>query len=216
MQNGRPTIHVIDPDPQVRDSVRDLTSSLNLRSSTYATGREFFASHADSEPGCVVLEVRIPDMSGLQIQRRMSANGSTLPLVFLSAQADVSLAVELMRAGAVHYLLKPMRPLDVINAIQEALAIDQSRREATRRQQEIAESVAVLSAKERHVLRLIAQGLSNDAIGSELGIAIRTVELRRARLMKKLGVRSTIGLVHFALQASENGRRHLELCAAEA
>ena len=211
MQDKLSTVHVIDPDPKVRDCVRDLASSMNLRCSAYAAGREFFAARTDSEPGCLVLEVRMPDMSGLQIQRRMSANGASLPLIFLSSQTDISLAVELMRGGAVHYLLKPLRPLDVINAVQEALAIDKSRREAARREQEIAESIAVLSVKERQVLRLVADGLSNDQIASALDIALRTVELRRAHLIKKLGIKSSIGLLHFALLANQHCRRYLDL-----
>jgi len=211
MHSKPATVHVIDPDPLVRESLRDLASSLNLRCSAHATGREFFAAYTDSEPGCLVLEVRIPDVSGLQIQRRMAANGASLPLIFLSSQSDVSLAVDLMRGGAVHYLLKPLRPLDVINAVQEALVIDNSRREAARREQEIIESITVLTSKERQVLRLIADGLSNDQIASELNIALRTVELRRAQLVKKLGIQSNIGLLHFALLANQHCRQYLDL-----
>jgi two-component system response regulator TtrR len=203
VQNDPPTVHVIDPDPQVRDSVRDLVSSMNLQCNTYAAGREFFAAYSDSEPGCIVLEVRIPDMSGLQIQRRLATNGGSLPMIFLSSQTDVSLAVELLRGGAVHYLQKPLRPLELINTIQEALAVDESRRESRRQQQEVAESIAVLSTRERDVLRLIAEGRSNLEIASDLNIALRTVELRRAQLMKKLGLRSPVALLRFALLANQ-------------
>ncbi len=210
MPSESPTVYVIDPDPQVRDSIRDLVSSMNLQCTTYSSGREFLAEYSDSRASCLVLEVRIPDMGGLQIQRRLAAEGMSLPLIYLSAQTDVSLAVELMRGGAVHYLLKPLRPLDLINAVQEALGVAKRRRDATRQDREIAESIARLSAKERRVLRLIADGLSNDEIASELGIAIRTVLLRRAHLMSKLNVKSSAGLMYFAIMANANGRRYLD------
>jgi len=205
---------VIDPDPQVRASVRDLVSSMNLQCATYSAGREFFGAYSDSQPGCLVLEVKILDMSGLQIQRRLASEGKSLPLIFLSSHSDVSLAVELMRGGAVHYLQKPLRPLELINAIQEALEVDRSRHEMNRQRQAILESIAILSAKEREVLRLIADGLTNHQIALELHISLRTVEVRRAHLMRKLRIKSPVALLHFALLANENGRRYLDVAQA--
>lgn len=214
MQSTPPTIYVIDPDARVCDTIRDLVSAMNLACKTYNTGREFFAAYTDSEPGCLVLEVRIPDTSGLQIQRRMRANGTLLPLIFLSDQTDISLAVELLRGGAVHYLQKPLRSLELINAVQEALEIDASRRREYRERQQVVESIAVLSAKERDVLRLMADGRSNQEIASELQISLRTVELRKAQSMKKLRVTSPIALLHFALLVNKDGRRYLRRTSA--
>jgi FixJ family two-component response regulator len=210
MKGSVATVHVIDPDPHVRTAVRDVVGSMNVQCSSHGTGREFFAAYAESQPGCVVLEVKIPDMGGYQIQRRLASNGCPVPLIFLSSTNDVSLAVELLRGGAVHYLQKPMRPVELIKAIHEALAIDAARREASRQRQAILESIAVLTAKERDVLRLIADGKSNQQIAAELHLGLRTVELRRANLIKKLSLKSPLELLHFALLAQRDGRDYLE------
>jgi FixJ family two-component response regulator len=199
-----PTVFVIDPDPSVRTSIEELVSSMDLACSSFATAREFLAANTDSAPGCLVLEVSIPDMSGLQLQKRLAAHGVPLPLVFVSAYRDVSLAVELMRGGAVHYLPKPFRPLELVGAIQEALALDRSRHEEAELHQDLAEKVAAISARDRDVLRMIAEAQPNSVIAAKLGITVRTVELRRARLMEKLGAKSPMALLHFALLA----RRH--------
>ncbi len=203
------TVYVIDPDREVRTAVCDVINSSNLHCECCGTGREFLASYDDSRPGCLVLEVRIPDMSGYQIQRRLAESCSPLPLVFLSSTVDVSLAVELLRGGAVHYLQKPMRPVELLKAIHEALAIDRTRREASRRRQAIVESIAVLSSKERDVLRLVGEGKSNPQIAAELHLGLRTVELRRASLIKKLSLKSPLELFHFALLAQADGEVYL-------
>jgi FixJ family two-component response regulator len=195
---------VIDPDPSVRTSIEELVLSMNLTCRSFATVREFLAADTDSTPGCLVLEVSIPDISGLQLQKRLAANGSLLPLVFVSAYRDVSLAVELMRGGAVHYLPKPFRPLELFGAIQEALALDRSRRQEAELHRDLAERVAGLSTKDRDVLRMSAEAQSKSAIAAKLGVTVRAVELRRARLMEKLGTRSPMALLHFTLLA----RRH--------
>jgi FixJ family two-component response regulator len=206
---GAPTVFVIDPDPTTRDAIRELALTMNLRCQAFASGREFFAAYTDSAPGCLVLEVRIPDMSGLQIQRRLADLGMPLPLVFLSAHNDVSLAVELMRGGAVHHLQKPFRPLEMMHAIQEALARGQARRKAQQRHQRVLEGIAVLTAKEREVLRLIGEGMRNREIASRLGISLRTVELRRKGVTKKLRLKSPTALLQFALLANRNGKAYL-------
>jgi len=210
MNGNIATVYVIDPDTQVRTAVRDVVGSMNVQCSGHGTGREFFAAYNDSQPGCVVLEVRIPDMSGYQIQRRLAAAGSAVPLIFLSSTTDVSLAVELLRGGAVHYLQKPMRPVELIKAIHEALAIDRARRETSRQRQAILDSIAVLTARERDVLRLIADGKSNHEIAVELHLGLRTVEFRRASLIRKLSLKSPLELLHFALLAQHDGREYLE------
>lgn len=204
------TVYVIDPDREARTAVCDLIRSSNLRCNCYGTGREFFAEYTDSQPGCLVLEVRIPDMGGYQIQRRLAGAHSPLPLIFLSAAADVSLAVELVRGGAVDYLQKPMRPAELLKAIHEALAIDCARREASRRRQAILESIAALSSKEREVLRLVGEGKSNPQIATELHLGLRTVELRRTSLTKKLSLKSPMELLRFAMLAHYDGSEYLD------
>ena len=204
---GVPTVHVIDPDGSTRTAVRELVSGMNLPCVTYDSGREFLAAHRDSEPGCLVLEVKIPDMSGLQIQRRLAAEKRTLPLIFLTGHADVSLAVELMRGGAVHYLQKPLRPMELLEAIEEALAVDRARRRARQRRQRVKEGIARLTAGEREVLRRIAEGRATKVIAADLEVSRRTVELRRVRVMEKLGLKSPTALLHFAILAHRQGKK---------
>jgi len=134
-----------------------------------------------------------------------------LPIIFLSAYSEVSLAVELMRRGAVNYLLKPLRPAELVSAVQEALAKDHLRRRAAERRQRVREGIAVLSAKERDVLRMIGEGKENGQVAEALGISRRGVELRRVSMMKKLHLRSPTGLLRFALLAKRIGWPYLEV-----
>jgi two-component system, LuxR family, response regulator FixJ len=205
MHTISPTVFVIDPDGATRSAIRELVSTINLPCEEYTSGREFFAGYTDSRQGCLVLEVRIPDMSGFQIERRLSASRNPLPMVFLSGQTDVSLAVELMRRGSVHYLQKPLRPLELLNAIQEAIALDDKRRRAWQKAQRIAERIALLTPKEQDVLRMMAEGKPNNAIAESLGVSRRTVEIRRANLTGKLRVKSPMALLRFALAAKRKG-----------
>ena len=202
------TVFLIDPDPSTHGPVSEVASSLNLSCKAYTSGREFLAAYPSGAAGCLVLEVKIPDMSGLQIQRRLAADGISLPLVFLSGHTDVSLAVELMRGGAVHYLQKPLRQVELLNAIQEAVALDMARRRAAQRRRRLSEGIALLAAREREVLCRIGEGKTSRMIASELGLVVRTVELRRASLMRKLGLESSLALLRFAILALRYGRLH--------
>jgi FixJ family two-component response regulator len=198
-----PCVYVIDPDEAACKAVAELVSTLNLPCQVFGSGRDFFAAYGGSSPGCLVLEVRVPDMSGLQIERRMAANHLPMPLIFLSDQADVSVAVELMRRGSVHYLQKPHRPLELLTAIQEALAVDSRRRRAWQRAERIAKRVALLTPKEQEVLRMLAQAQPSHAIAEHLGVTRRAVEIRRANMARKLRLKSPIALVRFAMLARQ-------------
>ena len=210
MKRELPTVFVIDPDTATRSTISALVSGMNYCCRTFASGREFFAAYADSGLGCLVLEVKIPDMSGLQIQRRLSRISATLPQVFLTTHDDVAMAVELMRGGAVNYLQKPLRPLELLNAVQEAVALDHYRRKTQQRRQRLLERLATLTIKQREVLKMIAEGESTRSMATLLQVSPRTIELRRSGLMKKLGLRSTASLLHFALLAHRNGKHYLD------
>jgi FixJ family two-component response regulator len=158
----------------------------------------------------------IRDMGGLQIQRRLAAVDCLLPLVFVTSRTDVSTAVELMRSGALHVLEKPVRPLDLIGAIQEALAINQDRRRAAEEQRALREQIASLTWKDRQVLQLIAQGKSVKAMSTALGLCARAVELRRRRLIEKLELGSPLELMRFSIAAHDPDAPHLEYGAREA
>jgi two-component system, LuxR family, response regulator FixJ len=196
-----PTVFVVDPDPVTGALIRELFEGSHLRCETFSACREFLAAYDLERPGCVVLEHRIPDMSGLQLQRRLAADGSMMPLVFVLAAANVSTAVELMRGGAVHVLEKPVRPVELLNAIQEALALDHDRRIAVQHEAKVREQIAALTRKEREVLNLIAQGKSTKAMATHLDLTVRAVEQRRRSLMGKLQLRSLLELMQFSVTA---------------
>lgn len=196
-----PAVFVVDPDPATGAMVNEVLRGSSLRCEAYGSGREFFEAYDPSRPTCLVLEMRIPDMGGLQLQRRLAAGGSPLPLVFVSGRVDVSMAVEAMRGGAVHVLEKPVRPMELWSAIQEAVAREQSRCREQEQERKMRERVAALTQKERQVVQLIAEGKSVKAVATRLGLCIRAVELRRRSLMEKLGLRSPLELMRFSILA---------------
>lgn len=195
------TVFVVDADVPAREAVRNLACMMNLRCKPYASGHQFLDVFDHSQPGCIVLEVRIPDINGFEIQERLAAQGTATPVVFLTAQATVSIAVRAMRAGALHFLEKPVRENSLWDVIEEAVRIDKERRCSVARREALDGRLGQLTPKERQVLEMIAQGKSKTAIASEIGICLRTVELRRKQLMKQLGMHSMVELVHFALLA---------------
>jgi two-component system, LuxR family, response regulator FixJ len=196
-----PTVFIVDPDPSVGDTAREILDGSEIGYESYRSGREFLAAFRQDRPGCLVLEQRIPDMSGLQLQHRLVAAGAVLPLIFVTANPDVSTAVEFMRGGAVHVLEKPVRSLELLEAIQEAIALDRERRVAKNARTRIKNLTDGLSRKERQVLELIAAGRSVKAIAAELELSVRAVELRRNSLMKKLEVNSSLELMRFSVIA---------------
>jgi two-component system response regulator FixJ len=214
------TVFVVDPDPATIPIVKDVLEGSSLNCKFFRSGRDFLAAYSDTQPGCLLLEQRIPDMSGLQLQHRLSARGCSLPLVFMTANSDVSTAVELMRGGAVHVLEKPARPVELYNAIQEALVLDREQREAKVQQAKLSNLTAALTQKERETLALIAEGRSSKAMASELDLSVRAIELRRHSLMKKLGIGSSLDLMRFAVSAQNeagdplNGRARLTMASA--
>jgi len=205
-----PTVFVVDPDPLTGSTVKDLLHGYRLTVEVHASGREFFAAYAGDRPGCLVLEQRIPDISGLQIQRRLTEQKQRLPMIYVSSKLDVSTAVALMRGGAIQVLEKPMRSIELLSAIQEGVANDQHERRKAARKRQVRESIAKLTAKERQLVGLIAAAKSTKAIAAELGICARSVELRRRGVTEKLGLRSSLELLRFAMLAWQECNHQLE------
>jgi FixJ family two-component response regulator len=196
---GSAKVFIVDPSPSTGDIISEILEGSNLRCEAFRSGREFLAAYHDSQPGCLVLELRIPDMSGLQLQHRLLAGGSGLPLVFFTDDTNVSTAVELMRGGAVHVIEKPARPIELLSAIQEAIDLDQHRRNIRTRQARLRSLTESLTSKEREVLELISRGKSSKAIAAELELSVRAIELRRNSLMKKLDAASAAELMRFSV-----------------
>ncbi len=196
------TVFVIDADPATGDMAKNLLSGSEIRCEVYATCRDFLAEYDAARPGCIVLEQRIPDMSGLQLQRRLAGNGlCPASLVFVLGQSSVSTAVELMRGGAVHVLEKPVRPVELLTAVQEALDLDRDRRRLAHSDGQVKDLIAALSRKEREVLELIAVGKSVKAMAAQLELSVRAVEQRRQGLMEKLQLHSPLELMRFSVTA---------------
>jgi len=205
-----PMVFVVDPDQDTGRSINNLLRGYKVTVQVYQSGREFFAAYTGDQPGCLVLEQRIPDFSGLQIQWHLAERNQRPPMVYVTSGLDVSTAVALMRGGAVHVLEKPLRSTELLNAIQEALAIDQSerRKEADRRW--VRESIAMLTRKERELVSLVAAAKSTKAMAAELDICSRAVELRRRAVMDKLGFKSSVELLRFAMLAWQEFSYFLE------
>jgi len=210
-----PTVFVVDPDAASGELVRELLLGYPIEVQTYVSGRDFFADYDGMQPGCIVLEQRIADTSGLQIQRRMAQVNQHLPMVYVTARIDVSTAVELMRGGAVHVIEKPIRPIELFDAIQEALALDKSQRREGAERSRIRDAIASLTRKERQLLGLLATTSSTKAMSAELSIGARAVELRRRGVMDKLGLESSLDLMRFALLARQEIGRFLDGASSE-
>jgi FixJ family two-component response regulator len=203
-----PIVSVVDPDPSTGQTTREILDGSGVSCVIHRTGREFLCAFRDGRPGCLVLEQRLPDMSGLQLQHRLATSTVGPPLVFVIANPEVSIAVELMRSGAVHVLEKPVRPAELLQAIQEALEIDRERRRYRDEEMRVKGLVATLSQRELEVLELIADGKPPKTIAAALELSVRAVELRRKSLMSKLRVGSSLELMRFSVIAKAEFGRH--------
>jgi two-component system, LuxR family, response regulator FixJ len=197
--NRQPTVFLVDPDGPTRDAIANLAGLMNLHCEAFVSGEEFFAAFDPARPCCVVMEIKVPGMNGLQIQKRLRESGIAMPIIFISSGPSVSIAVHAMRAGALHFLEKPVRENDLWNAIQEALQLDEQRRKARLLRKDADQRAGMLTEKEQAVLEMIADGLAKQAIAGELGVSVRTVEHHRTQLMRKLQTNSMAGLMQFAL-----------------
>lgn len=194
-RQDKTTVFVVDHDAQDRAATSEVVRQMKLGCLEYDLGQKFLDAYDPSWPGCLVVEVRLPDVGGLQIQRSLSERDATLPVIFLTAHADASIAVRAMRAGALQFLEKPFREHELWEAIQEAVAVDLETRREWALEQELTERMANLTTKELDVLERIVEGDSNRTIAEELNVCMRTVELRRSSLMNKLEVESLTELL---------------------
>ncbi|MDH5264606.1 MAG: response regulator [Betaproteobacteria bacterium] len=193
-------VHVVDDDRAVRDSLRYLLEGEGLEVRTYASAEEFLAASTDARPACAVVDLRMPGMSGLELQEALARRRVSLPLVFVTAHGDVSLAVTAMKRGAVDFVEKPFADEYLVEAVRRALDL-QAR--GSGREDDPAGAAArsaTLSRRERDVLAGVVDGKSSKVIGAELGIATKTVEAHRYRIMVKLGAPSLAGLVRIVIQ----------------
>ncbi|HVS76084.1 MAG TPA: response regulator transcription factor [Steroidobacteraceae bacterium] len=199
MQEPTPTVFVVDDDNAVRNSLRLLLKSVGLASQPLGSAAEFLETYRPSQPGCLVLDVRMPGMSGLELQRELNLRGATIPVIFITGHGDIPMAVEAMQQGAFDFLAKPFRDQELIDRVQRALAKDATTRAALKERERIRERLESLTPREREVLSLMTQGKPNKIMAHELGVSQRTVEIHRARVMEKSGAGSLAQLVRMVM-----------------
>jgi two-component system response regulator FixJ len=186
MTEEDPTIFVVDDDHAVRDSLRWLLESLQLKVETYASATEFLASGVANRPGCLVVDIRMPDVSGLQLQEILAARRVSLPVIMITGHGDVSMAVRAMKAGALDFIEKPFNDQLFLECIQRGLQANARQRRQDAERQTVQTRLARLTAREREVLERVVAGKANKVIALELGISARTVEVHRAKVMEKM------------------------------
>jgi two-component system response regulator FixJ len=193
-----PTVFVVDDDPAVLRSLSALVRVVFPRVEVFSSASEFLAGYNPERPGCLVLDVAMPDMSGLDLQRKLTEEKIDLPIVFITAHGNVQMAVGAMRAGAVNFLEKPFHEQELWDSIRNALELDGQNRRRQARRRQIEERLNQLSPGEREVLDLILEGKYNKEIAAQLNLSVRTIEDRRAKLMRKMGAGSVAELVQLA------------------
>jgi len=196
-------IHLVDDDEAIRRSAGFMLKTSGFRVQSYESGDHLLKSAASLEPGCILLDIRMPGMDGLEVQQALKERGVGLPVVIMTGHGDVTLAVQAMKAGAVDFIEKPFEKAVLLGAIDQAFSRLDRSSEARERAKEAEVQLNGLTAREREVLDGLAQGLPNKTIAYDLGISPRTVEIHRANLMSKLGVRSLSEALRIAFAAEE-------------
>lgn len=191
-------IHIVDDDRSVREAVAALLESVGFAARTYGSATEFIEQDHAGGPGCILLDVRMPGLSGLEFQSRMEGLGIHLPVILMTGHGDIPMSVQAMKAGAVDFLTKPFRDQDLLDAVSAALTKDQARRAEAQGVECLLSRYSTLSPRERDVMRLVSKGLMNKQIAGDLSISEVTVKIHRGAAMRKMGARTLPDLVRMA------------------
>ena len=198
-------VFVVDDDAGVLNSVAFLLKTVGIHAETYTSAQEFLDRCDIRAPGCLVLDVRMPVMSGLELQEKLHAMGSSLPIIFLTAHGDVPMAVQAVKSGAVDFLQKPFRDQELVDKIHRAMEENARIRDAAAARDDIVARIDSLTPRERQVMEAVVAGKANKVIAAELGVSQRTVEIHRAHAMQKMRADSLAQLVHMAMRARSEG-----------
>jgi len=191
-------VFVIDDDRLVRDAVTDLLRSIGLGAESFGSAQEFLQSNRPDAPGCIVLDVRLPGASGLEVQRMLAGSNVHLPVIFISGYGDIPMSVRAMKAGAVEFLTKPLHEQELLDAVQAAIERDRARRQEVRLVAELQERFISLTSRERDVLALVITGRPNKQVADELKLSEATVKIHRSQIMRKMRAKSLVDLVRMA------------------
>jgi FixJ family two-component response regulator len=201
MESQSPTVYLVDDDPDILKAIDRLLQSVGLRVVTFLSPQQFLEDYDRSAPACLVLDLALPGLSGLELQRVLEQEASTLPIIFLTGRGDIASSVRAMKHGAADFLTKPVDDTDLIAAIHDALARDKAQRISRSERERVAKSLSSLTERERQVLEQIVAGRLNKQIAADLGTSEKTIKFHRGNLMRKMGVRVLADLVKMAERA---------------
>jgi len=205
--HGAATVYVVDDDESIRTLWRWLMESQGIAVQTFRTAAQFIEAYRLGDPGCLVLDLRLPGMSGLELQAYLAQREIGIPIVFVTGHGDVATAVSAIKSGAVDFIEKPFGYREVLSIIRQAFERDTELRMQRARSNEVSARVASLSEREREVMKRVAEGKHNKSIAAELGISVKTVEFHRAHMMEKMGVASVAALVQQMVRLGEEHKR---------
>ena len=204
MTAATPKVFIVDDDEAVRESLALLLDSIGQQCGSFTSAVDFLHNYNQDMAGCIVLDIRMPGMNGLELQKKLNEISSILPIIFVTGHGDVPMAVEAMQHGAVDFIQKPYREQDLLDKINQALALDEKQRQALQERHSIVEKLESLTPREKEVMEMMVDGKANKVIAIDLGISQRTVEIHRARVMEKMETHSLAHLVKMVL-AVEKG-----------
>jgi FixJ family two-component response regulator len=200
-----PVVYVVHDDDEMRRALDTLLSTVGYKTAVYSRPDEFLANFQSGSPGCLVLDIRMPGMSGLELQRHLNRTGSMMPVIFIAGHGDVPMAVQAMKEGAFEFIQKPFRDQDLLDRINHALQLDAQNRNSIERRIELHRRLDSLTPRERQVMNLVVEGAANKVIAIDLHLSERTVEIHRAKVMDKMGARSVAQLVKLHLTLTGEG-----------
>lgn len=199
-----PTVFIIDDDEAVRDSLKMLMNSVGQKVEVFAFPADFLGAYDENRPGCIVLDIRMPGMSGLELQNKLNSMHCILPIIFITGHGDVPMAVQAIKDGAMNFIQKPFRDQELLDLINDALKLDAQQRAELLEHKEILRRLSTLTEREHEVLHHVVEGKANKVIAADINLSQRTVEIHRSRVMEKMGTKSLAHLVRQVMQVKEH------------